>query len=236
MMAFGATAASVATKAFDQGSTSFVIDLAPHGARWPFAAIIILGVIAVNVLNLYGAFMSFTTTATAIKPFLVRARTRFTVVFAVAVIGTVLAVIGRASFIDSYENFILFLTYFLIPWTAVNLVDFYFVRKERYDIPAIFQPKGRYGTVSAGAMLAYLLGVAVEMPFMSTSFYTGPVVNTLGGADISWILGLIVSSAAYYLLLRTSAEPLPATITPVPESTDTMPPDDPSSRAQGIRQ
>ncbi|MGH3319586.1 MAG: purine-cytosine permease family protein [Streptosporangiaceae bacterium] len=172
----------------------------------PFAAIIVLGVIAVNVLNLYGAFMSFTTTATAIRPFSVHRGTRLVVVLATAVIGTALAVAGRGDFITAYENFILFLTYFLVPWTAVNLVDFYLVRKERYDIEAIFTPHGRYGAVSGRALAAYLAGIAIEIPFMSTSFYTGPVVGILGGADISWILGLIVSSAVYYLLMRREVE------------------------------
>lgn len=35
---------------------------------------------------------------------------------------------------------------------------------------------------------------------MSTSFYTGPMVPLLGGADISWILGLIVSGGVYLAL------------------------------------
>ena len=40
------------------------------------------------------------------------------------------------------------------------------------------------------------------MPFMSTTFYTGPMVSHLGGGDISWILGLIVASGLYYILHR----------------------------------
>jgi NCS1 family nucleobase:cation symporter-1 len=37
---------------------------------------------------------------------------------------------------------------------------------------------------------------------MSTTFYTGPIVNRLGGADISWIIGVIVSGVLYLLLMR----------------------------------
>jgi NCS1 family nucleobase:cation symporter-1 len=43
--------------------------------------------------------------------------------------------------------------------------------------------------------------VAIEIPFMSTSIYTGPVVAALGGADISWILGLILSAGLFYALM-----------------------------------
>ena len=47
-----------------------------------------------------------------------------------------------------------------------------------------------------------MVAVAVEIPFMSTTFYTGPVVNSLGGADISWIIGIIVAAGLYYALMR----------------------------------
>jgi nucleobase:cation symporter-1, NCS1 family len=36
----------------------------------------------------------------------------------------------------------------------------------------------------------------------NTTFYTGPMVSHLAGADISWILGLIVAAGLYYLLMR----------------------------------
>jgi NCS1 family nucleobase:cation symporter-1 len=49
-------------------------------------------------------------------------------------------------------------------------------------------------------MVAYLVAIAVEVPFMNTTFYTGPMVSHLGGGDISWILGLIVASGLYFLL------------------------------------
>jgi len=35
----------------------------------------------------------------------------------------------------------------------------------------------------------YAVGVLVQLPFISTAFYTGPLVDKLDGADISWIVG-----------------------------------------------
>jgi nucleobase:cation symporter-1, NCS1 family len=58
---------------------------------------------------------------------------------------------------------------------------------------------GVYGRFNLRAIFSYLIGIAVEVPFMSTTFYTGPLVAHLGGADISWIIGLIVASGLYYL-------------------------------------
>ncbi|MEU5100189.1 cytosine permease [Streptomyces sp. NPDC020996] len=206
MMALGAVGAALAPQALKEGFTGYLLDLVPGALRWPVAAALVLGIIAVNVLNLYGAFMSFTTTATAIRRFSVTRTVRTVTVLAAGGIGTYLAVAGRTSFIDSYENFILFLTCFLVPWTSINLVDFYFIRRERYDIAALFRPDGRYGLISWRTMAAYVAGVAIEIPFMSASFYTGPMVARLGGADISWILGLLVSAVLYHLVMRDQRE------------------------------
>jgi nucleobase:cation symporter-1, NCS1 family len=207
MMWFGSAAAALAAKAFNGGSVGFVVGLAPAGTSGLFYLVMVLGVIAINVLNLYGAFMSTTTTVTALGRFRVQRGARLGFVTGAAALGTVIAVAGRTNFVPNYTNFILFLAYFLIPWTAVNLVDFYYVRHQQFDIDAIFDPRGRYGRVSWRAMTAYLLGVAVEIPFMSTTFYTGPLVSHLGGADISWIIGLIVTSITYFVLGRSLHQP-----------------------------
>lgn len=207
MLGFGCVATAVAAKAFDGGSVAFIVDLSPSGAHWLFSIIIILGIIAVNVLNLYGAFMSWTTIATAARRHGVGRSTRAVYTIVVAAISTVLAVAGQGNFIDNFENFILFLAYFIIPWTAINLVDFYLVRKEEYDIAAIFEPAGLYGRASWEALVAYIVAIAVEIPFMSTTFYTGPMVAHLGGADISWVLGLIVAAVLYWLFMRPRQAP-----------------------------
>lgn len=207
MIGFGCVATAVAAKAFDGGSVTFIVDLSPHGAHWLFSIIIILGIIAVNVLNLYGAFMSWTTIATAARRHGVSRTTRAVYTIVVAVIATVLAVAGQGNFIDNFENFILFLAYFIIPWTAINLVDFYLIRKEDYDIAAIFEPNGPYGRASWPALVAYLVAIGVEIPFMSTTFYTGAMVARLGGADISWVLGLIVAAILYGAFMRLRATP-----------------------------
>lgn len=201
MMCFGSIAVAVAAKAFDGGSVQFIVDQA-QGAHGLFSAIIVLGIIAVNVLNLYGCFMSSATTLTAIRRHGIGPRMRILYVVGAGIVGTVIALAGQGNFLADYENFILFLAYFLIPWTAINLADFYAVRKEQYDIAAIFEPAGEYGGVNWRTIAAYLVAIAVEIPFMSTTFYTGPMVAHLGGADISWILGIIVAAGLYYLLMR----------------------------------
>jgi NCS1 family nucleobase:cation symporter-1 len=202
MMSFGAIAVSAVPHAFDGGSVSFIVDQA-RGARGLFFFIIMLGIIGINALNLYGLFMSVITTATAAAAqWRVSSRARVGVIVTAAVIGTSIGIIGRHNFLGNFQDFILMLAYCLIPWTAINLVDFYLIRRETYDIDAIFNPIGRYGGVDARTMTSYLLAVAAELPFIRTSFFTGPAVAALGGANIAWEVGLVVAAGVYWSLMR----------------------------------
>ena len=40
------------------------------------------------------------------------------------------------------------------------------------------------------------------VPFMSTSFFTGPANEALNGADVSFAVGLLVAGGLYLLLMR----------------------------------
>jgi purine-cytosine permease-like protein len=96
----------------------------------------------------------------------------------------------------------------LVPWTAINLIDFYIVHKGVYDLESIFRfDGGIYGRFNRAAITAYALGIVVQIPFMATSLYTGPVAEHLGGADLSWLAGLIVTGPIYLLLARRAADP-----------------------------
>ncbi|MGH3671008.1 MAG: purine-cytosine permease family protein [Pseudonocardiaceae bacterium] len=201
MMSFGAIAVSAVPNAFAGGSITFIVDQAEN-ARALFFFIILLGITGVNSLNLYGLFMSVTTTLTAATRWRVSSRARVGVIVMAAAIGTLIGIFGHNNFLGNFQSFILLLAYFLIPWTAINLMDFYLIRREIYDIDAIFNPAGRYGGVDTRAMIAYFLAVVAELPFVSTSFFTGPAVAPLGEADISWIVGLVVAAAAYWWLMR----------------------------------
>jgi NCS1 family nucleobase:cation symporter-1 len=81
-------------------------------------------------------------------------------------------------------------------------VDFYCITKERYDIPALSDPNGRYGRWNTMGISIYVLGVLIQMPFISTHFYTGPLVASLDDTDISWIIGLVVPAVLYYVAAK----------------------------------
>jgi len=46
------------------------------------------------------------------------------------------------------------LLFFLVPWSAINLVDYYLVKHGRYDVQSFFKPDGIYGGSSGGRAFA----------------------------------------------------------------------------------
>lgn len=168
--------------------------------------VIVLGIIGINALNLYGSFMSALTITTSYwhgwKP--TRAlRAEF--IIPLAIIGTYGAFVEEGNFLDSYENFLTFLMYFLIPWTAVNLADFYLVRHGDYQVEDMFKPHGRYGRIGWAGMISYLIGCLAQVPFANVAFFEGPLARAMGGADLTWIVGIVISGACYLALTRGTA-------------------------------
>ncbi len=113
------------------------------------------------------------------------------------VVGTILACLSSAHFYSSFENFIGVLLFFFVPWSAINLVDYYLVKHGRYDVQSFFKPGGIYGGFQWWACLCYVITLVVQVPFLDQLFYVGPLVKPLGGADISWIAGFGVASLLY---------------------------------------
>lgn len=202
MFALGAAIVAIAPKAFDGGSVDFIVQQVPVGQQVVYL-VIVAGVIGVNALNLYGAFMSSTTIISSLVKIKVNQAVRATLIVAAAVVATSIAIAGRENFLGNFLNFILLLAYFLIPWTSINLADFYLVRKEKYTVADFFTPKGEYPGVDWRTMVAYVFGIAVELPFISSSFYTGPISLALGGTDISWILGIFAAGGMYVVLMKS---------------------------------
>ena len=124
-------------------------------------------------------------------------------VITLALAALLLSILGKDSFLVNYTNFILLLLYVLVPWTAINLVDYYLVRHGEYDVASFLrQDGGLYGRVNVAALVCYLFGILIQVPFMSTPLYTGPVATALQGADLSWLIGLALTSPLYFFLAR----------------------------------
>jgi purine-cytosine permease-like protein len=151
---------------------------------------------------LYGGSLTLITMADSFRSVRPTVRLRLTGVVAVGAAAVIVALVTSSDFLTNFGNFLSTLLYFMIPWTAVNLVDFYFVRKGQYAVREIFNPNGIYGRWGWRGLTAYFAGFAASIPFFSTGLYTGPVAKELGGADIAIFIGLPVAAIVYLLLGR----------------------------------
>jgi nucleobase:cation symporter-1, NCS1 family len=210
-MTFGVFAAALGGKQFEHHEVAYIVGLGATGvAATLLFFCIAFGKVTVTTLNAYGSFMSMATIVSGFRRDLrISIRHRFFYVVAMVGLATVLAVLGRHSFLKGFEAFILLLLAVFTPWSAINLVDYYCFTRSRYDVPALSNPDGRYGRWNVPGIVIYIMGILVQLPFLATSLFTGPLVASLGGADISWIVGLIVPGALYYIAARTSRRQIP---------------------------
>jgi NCS1 family nucleobase:cation symporter-1 len=163
----------------------------------------LLGLITITALNFYGASLTLLSVADTCKPLECTVAKRLASILAAAVAATTLALGSSGNFIDRFSDLLAVLLYLFTPWTAINLVDFYVLRKGNYSIREIFNPNGMYGRWNWRGLLAYGVGFVVMIPCFSTALYMGPVARALGGADIAMLVGLPVAGAAYLLTCRS---------------------------------
>jgi len=164
----------------------------------------LMSVISHNALNLYGTVLSMITCVqTFVSRWIPTARTRLVLSLAVMAVSAFVAIGVSGNFISHFVDIVLALLVVLVPWTAINLIDFYLIHRGNYDLDSIFAADGGiYGRFNGKAILAYVIGIAVQIPFMNTPLYAGPVSGWLNGADLSWIIGLVVTGPVYYALAR----------------------------------
>jgi nucleobase:cation symporter-1, NCS1 family len=200
-MTFGVLVAAVAGDAFLANQVLWLGGLAgPAVLAALIYVLIVVGKLTVTCLNAYGSFMCASTTVTAFTGAQrVGRAVRIAFILAMLVVSMFIALWATADFLANFKSFVLLLLMVFTPWSAINLTDYYLVSREQVDLPALYDPDGRYGRWNVVAITTYFVGIAVQVPFLAQTLYTGPLTEKLGGADISWILGLVVPAAMYYL-------------------------------------
>lgn len=202
-MVVGSFAAFLGEDAFHGQEVGYITSLAGKLGVIVLLAVI-LGKLAGNTLSAYGGFMSITTIVSAFTgQDRLKSYTRSLFIIGVTAIALLIALAATDDFLTVFQNFLLFLLYFMTPWSAVNLVDYYLVRNKKYDIAALFDPNGIYGKFNWVAYIAYLAGVIVQIPFMNSAVYVGPIAYLLNGAEIAWILGVLVSAILYFVMTKS---------------------------------
>jgi purine-cytosine permease-like protein len=159
-------------------------------------------------MNAYGGMLTVLTGIDSVKSIRPGRRARIVTIVGLTVVWYVIGKSISTSAVSTVFTSLTLMLYLLVPWTATNLMDFFFVRRGHYKIRDLFRPDGIYGAWAWRGLTAYAVGFAAEIPFMvlldiDGHSYTGPLAKQIDGVDIAWIVGLIVSAGVYWLLTRS---------------------------------
>ncbi len=182
------------------------------GGNWIVAVILVITAVAIggnNALNLYGGMLNLITATSSFKTVKASVKLRVFMLLPTFLLGLAIAMFASADFSTNVSTFLSFLLLGFVPWGAVNLIDYYWIRKGEYQVEEFFNPRGVYfrdqaswtvAGVNWKAIISYVVGVIAALPFMANAWYVGPVAAQLGESDLSWIPGLIVTGLVYLVL------------------------------------
>src|SRR4051812_48857643 len=159
-------------------------------------------------MNAYGGALTVLTGIDSVRPLRPSRRARVLAILGLTVVWFVIAQAISANAVTTVFTALTLMLYLLVPWTATNLVDFFFVRRGHYAITDLFKVDGIYGAWGRRGLIAYGVGFVAQIPFMVLPdlggwSYTGFMAKALDGVDIAWIVGLIVSGGVYWSLSRS---------------------------------
>jgi NCS1 family nucleobase:cation symporter-1 len=174
-----------------------VADAVLPGFGKPLLLCSLFGLVTITSLNYYGASLTLLSVMDSVKPSRPTLAKRLLTLLVSTVVATGLALVSSENFVAKFSEFLAVLLYLFTPWTAINLVDFYYVRKGHYSVREIFNANGMYGRWCWRGLSAYFIGFIAMIPFFSTESWKGPVARLLGGADIAMLIGLPVSAIVY---------------------------------------
>ncbi|MBO0701396.1 MAG: cytosine permease [Candidatus Dormibacteraeota bacterium] len=153
---------------------------------------ITLGGISANVLNIYSGSMAFLTLGVRLG-----ARQRRAIVaLGFGVIGFFVALIGGlGNLANTYDNFLLVLSYWIAPWFGIVFTD-YVLRRGDFGDGAIFYDR-RHGPWSG--VTAFVIATVVSIAlFSNETAYVGLVPRHWPGiGDVTFVVGFVLAVVIY---------------------------------------
>ncbi|MYW63038.1 hypothetical protein GTY65_02935 [Streptomyces sp. SID8379] len=200
----GSLGAALGTAGALDDPSGMVSDLLPHALGSLVLLSLLLSTLASTVIDLYSGAMAALVAGFTIP--------RWVSVLAVGGLGTALAwYAGHGDFAAQLNDFLLMTGYWLAPWAAVTIAAFW-IRGRRRPLADPYDRAHRFGP----GLPCVLLALAVEVPFMNQSLYTGPLAAAhpaLGPFGL--FIGFAVAGAAY-LLATAFRSPAPHDLTSHP--------------------
>jgi NCS1 family nucleobase:cation symporter-1 len=166
MMLVGSVAAALAPTLDMPAAIESAADTILPGFGPVLLGAALLGLLTISALNFYGASLTLLSVADSIRPLKCTVANRLKSLVVAAALAVVIALESSGDFSKRFNDLLAVLLYLFTPWTAINLVDFYWVRKGHYSIREIFNPRGIYGRWNWRGLVAYAVGFARHDPLL----------------------------------------------------------------------
>ncbi len=175
-----------------------------HGFGALISVMSVVAMVATMGLNAYSAMLTLITGVDSFRPVRPTRKIRVVTLVILTAIWVVVSMMLKGNAIDILFAALTMMLYLLVPWTAINLVDYFFIRRGEYAITHMFTADGVYGAWGVRGLVAYVTGFVCAIPFfVLPGVYTGPLAHKLGDVDVAWLVGLIVGTLVYLLPRRT---------------------------------
>ncbi|WP_395693463.1 purine-cytosine permease family protein [Nocardioides sp.] len=183
-----------------------------HVPTWAFLLYTIAaagGSIANNVVTYYSSGLALQSMGVPLHRYVA------TALDAIVSTGIVLYILFVQDFTTALNSFVSLLIVWLGPFAGVWIADG-LRRRWRYDYRAVHvDVRNGRGTkywywrgINLTNWTAMLAGVVACLLTVDSPAYVGVLSNAWGGADLSWIVGLVVGAGSYLLLTRFSQKDL----------------------------
>jgi purine-cytosine permease-like protein len=177
---------------------------------------LLVTLLTVMAINQYGGSLTILSIIDSVRPIKsTRAKRMGSIVFMALVVWALAHTVGEERFNQFYGGALIYLAYIFTPWTAINLADYFIVRRGNYVVADLVTPSGGiYGRWNWRGNIVYIVTLGSMIPFMVTPQFTGALARRLGDVDLCLPVGLIAGTGLYLLACRYQ---LPS---PVDDATD----------------
>jgi purine-cytosine permease-like protein len=164
----------------------------------------LLGLVTITTLQFYSASLTLLSVADSVRPLQPTVRQRLLTLVVLLAASCVIALASSPHFAAQFGEFLAVPLYLFTPWTAINLIDFYYVRRGHYSVREIFNPNGMYGRWNWRGLVAYFGSFAASQSRTRVLIRTPeravaanrPVFNSIGSGGVIWDLFSTASGAS----------------------------------------
>ena len=176
-------------------------DLLVPGFGTLLAGVSVVTLAATIGMNTYSGMLTMLTAADCVRPVRRTQSARIGCVVGLTILCTAVSIGWGGDAIATLSDALVAMLYLLAPWTAINLADYFQIRRGRYAVTHLFRADGIYGAWGWRGLVAYGAAFSASLPFyVLPGRYVGPAAGALGGVDVGWIVSLCVAWACYTAL------------------------------------